>query len=104
MGYFQVFGMCALVDHPMHPSNKHESYAAGLSSGFVAVAELFCLRSTGYNMGKGGRCLGNDVSGREYKENSEQAQDIFDSEPTLLDEIVMERLGEAEDHRNLSLL
>ena len=44
----------------------------------------------------------NDVSGREYKENSEQSQEIFDSEPASLKEIVMERLKEAEDPRNLS--
>ena len=42
----------------------------------------------------------NNVSGREYKENSEQSQEIFDSEPASLKEIVMERLKEAENPRN----
>lgn len=53
-------------------------------------------------MEKGKRNMGNDVSWREDKENSEQSQEIFDSEPASLKEIVMERLKEAEDPRNLS--
>lgn len=46
--------------------------------------------------------MGNDVSMKEDKENSEQPQEIFDSEPASLKEIIMERLKEAEDPRNLS--
>lgn len=46
--------------------------------------------------------MGNGVSMKEDKENSEQSQEIFDSEPASLKEIVMERLKEAEAPRHLS--
>lgn len=44
----------------------------------------------------------NDISVKGCKENSEQDQEIFDSEPASLKEIVMGRLKEAENPRNLS--